>query len=232
MIKFYLFCIIVICYTSFFAGCKDQRQPFGVMLSYNTRVNFGKVRSTDSPVHVSLNMTNEGFDDIEILSGTVSSCTCIVPRIPQMIIAPKQTITIPVEVDVTDSRGEFCQHLTIPIKNSPGGVHVEICGTVVTDIWHNGSSIRTSVAPNTSEAAASFTLHTVDYPDIAFDWTALDAAMQIREVSRSTVAGETVITLVLTANVGDADKFCRDFIVKTTNPKVVPFSLSFYCYRE
>jgi hypothetical protein len=143
---------------------------------------------------------------------------------------PGQSATVLTSVDIFDRSGTFRQMITVTVNNN--AIPVEICGTVVRDVWTNNSFVRTTVDSGQTVATTFFDLHTIDHPDIEFDWTEIDETMILKEVSRKVLDGETIITFSLSVTVGDADKFSRNILVKAKKIKMIPFCLSFYCYRN
>ncbi len=155
-------------------------------------VNFGRVNNTNGPLDLSFTITNHGDQPIEI-TGTRSGCGCTVVKLSKSVLPPGDHLVVSVTVSILGRLGKFENRVLLDVAGQAEPVSVPIQGTVVQDLWFNDRMIQCFATDSAPTIEKTFEVHTVDWPLVQFDWTALDKSMSIRELSRSKHADETVI---------------------------------------
>ena|GEM_PF-2535338 len=193
-------------------------------------LNFGQVRVVDSPLSLSFDIENTSDKPLSILDIT-SGCGCTVIDIPQEPILPKERKSFAVKVDLYGRSGEFLNIVRIETA-SHDSLFVDIRGTIVTDIWFSGQSIRCTAEPGQSEAKTVFSLFTQDYPDVQFDWSDLPPEIEIQEISRSVSDGICNIQFALSVSVRDKNSLSHQLMIVPKEESIAPLIVPIYCYRN
>jgi hypothetical protein len=193
-------------------------------------LDFGRVRVEDSPLSLSFDIENTGEEPLKIVDIS-SGCGCTVIDIPQEPILSKEKKSLAVKVNLYGRSGEFTN--TVFIKTADHGtLFIDIRGTIVTDIWFSGQSVRLTAEPGKSEAKTIFSLFTQDYPDIQFDWSSLPPEIEIQEISRSVSEGICNIQFALSIFIGDNNAQSHQLIIIPQETSIAPLILPIYCYRS
>ena len=104
---------------------------------------------------------------------------------------------MPVKIDLFGRKGDFNTDLFV--RSTSGEVwHIRVHGKVVEDIWYAGQSMRLYIEPDQEMTTREFSISTVDYPNVQFDFDTNDSDIHLSELSRSTQEGETKILFRLT----------------------------------
>jgi LEA14-like dessication related protein len=218
------------------SGCKKTNSLNNTQAQVSTVIvspvvlDFGKARHSDSPLFFTFHVENHDHQKITI-SEIIATCDCTVADISEKSIVPGGTGIIHVKVDISERSGNFFNIIRLIIKDQPEKI-IDIRGTVITDIWFNEPSIRVMIEKGEKTTSTIFSLHTVDYPDVEFDWTGLENGLTITELSRQTYEGETVIQFLLTADIEEKDKVSYNLKIVPKIATANPFLVPVYCYRK
>jgi hypothetical protein len=215
----------------FISGCSqsfDQNEL--IILTQPTTLDFGKVRVTDSPVQMNFSLHNKGVNPVTILDIT-SGCGCTVIEPPQKILQAGAEISIPVKVDLAGHYGNFENIIQIKTDVLTEPLKLAVTGKIVADIWFSSQSLRCT-AISGQRATTTLELHTIDYPDIFFDFSNIEDGITVKEISRTTDYEETVIKFNVTIEIGEKDVVTRALTLIPTNPNIAPINVPIYCYRE
>ncbi|MDR1141381.1 MAG: DUF1573 domain-containing protein [Planctomycetaceae bacterium] len=212
------------------SGCSQNSVHDSAISVTPLTLDFGKVRATDSPVQTQFTLRNNGTKPVTILDIT-SGCGCTIIEPPQKTLPAGTEISVPIRINVWGRYGNFKNTVQIKtdIHNEP--IQLAITGEIVTDIWLSSQSLRCTAAARQS-AMAMFELHTVDYPNITFDFSKIDDNITVKELSRTTEDGETIIKFNVAVEMEDKDIITRSLNIIPTNPNIAPLIIPIYCYRE
>jgi len=180
-------------------GCaKDEvRNDIGGVVVSDV-IDIGQVRVKESPVKTSFTITNRSTAAIEI-DEVLSGCGCTVIELPQRIIRPSKSMEVPVKIDLFGRKGDFNTDLLV--RSAAGeSWRILITGKVIEDIWYDGQSIRFYIGLEQEVVSKDFTISTIDYPDIQFEFETNDSGLHLSELTRSTKDGETKILFRLTVH--------------------------------
>jgi len=178
---------LVVGFPLLFGCCANHVEDADTIIISPAVLDFGRVRPTDSPVLLSFDIENRGQRPLEI-SDILSGCGCTVVDFPQEPILQHQKKSVAVKVNLYGRSGDFANKLRILAKGYADNI-VEINGTVITDVWYNGQSIKCSAERGEAEATTVFTLSTRDFPGIEFDWNEQSSGMSVREIARKNEDG-------------------------------------------
>ncbi|NQT14320.1 MAG: DUF1573 domain-containing protein [Planctomycetes bacterium] len=194
-------------------------------------IDFGRVREADGPLELAFKVINEDTRSIEIV-GARSGCGCTVAELGEANVPAHGSLSVPVTVRVRGRVGPFANRILLELAGRPDPLTVSIQGEVVRDIWCSGQPIRCSAEPSSPFVEGTFEVHTVDWPQIDFDWSVLDEDMVVEEVSRSTKEGETVIKIRFRMDVpGDRYASVRHVKLKPVDDRISPLVVPVACYR-
>lgn len=193
-------------------------------------LNFGSVRSIDSPVKCVFELHNNGRQNISV-SDIISGCGCTVTDIPHEPILPGEKVKVNVSINIYNRFSEFNNYLQIQSPDMPPFV-VRIRGEIISDIWTNGQSLRCSVESKESIASTILTLYTEKYPNILFEEVEQETGVTLKEISRSTSNGETSIRFIVELNVEDKDTFTTDIRIVPKDHQIAPIIIPVICYRD
>jgi hypothetical protein len=195
-------------------------------------LNFGDVRATDSPVSLVFAIHNHADKALKI-DDILSGCGCTIVNVPTEPIPAKGSVDVPVKVDLHGRSGYFSNRIIIKPHGDLLPLDAEIKGRVIQDIWYDGQAVRCVTDTRSSKIDRMFDIHTVDYPDIRFRFSRVDADMSVEEVSRATIAGETVIRLSLSMNAPKGGEIIsKRLLLETDNNRVAPLNIPVLCYRS
>ncbi|MGL4944255.1 MAG: DUF1573 domain-containing protein [Thermoguttaceae bacterium] len=165
-------------------------------LSVTSVVDIGRVRASDSPVNTAFSITNHSAVPVEI-DEILSGCNCTVVELPQKIIRVGETKEVSTKIDLLGRKGEFSTDILV--RFTSGDLRqIRITGTVIEDIWYTGQSIRFYINQGQEVVSKDFSISTVDYPDVLFEFNTDDPSIDISELSRSVHGGETRIQFRIT----------------------------------
>ncbi|MGH7136675.1 MAG: DUF1573 domain-containing protein, partial [Pirellulales bacterium] len=153
-------------------------------------------KDATSPLELSFAITNRGDKPIEITS-TRPGCGCTVARLSKRVASPGERITVSIKVSILGRLGRFDNQISLDVRGWARPITVPVRGTVVQDLWLDGPMLQWFEAGAEPTTEKLFDIHTVDWPEVKFDWSILDKGISVEEISRSTIAGETVIKLRL-----------------------------------
>jgi hypothetical protein len=213
-----------------FLGCGRPVPLPDTLIVQPSVIDFGKIRATDPPVQTQFTLRNNGTKPVTILD-IASGCGCTVVEPPQKVILVDEEIIVPVKINVWGRYGNFKNSVRIKTDVHPDTIQLAITGNVVTDIWLSSQSIRCTAASGQS-AMSVFELHTVDYPNVAFDFSRIDDSIEIEELSRTTEDGETIIKYNVVVEMREYDIVTRSLLLIPTDPNITPLTVPVYCYRE
>ncbi len=208
-------------------GCaQEARQQDGIS-TIPAILDFGHVHVSSSPLNMSFDILNNSTEPLKI-EGIISGCGCTIVKIPQAAIPPGEKVTASVNVNLQGKTGEFSNRILVQTSQQDYGL--DICGIVSSDIWYNGQALRCEVPAEDQSLSTVFTLYTVEYPDMTFDWKKNNQNIEITEIARKTYEGETEIKLCAKMSVV-SDNMEAKIYVTPTDEKLPSFSIPFYCYR-
>ncbi len=193
-------------------------------------LDFGKVRPTDSPVKLTLNIFNHGDQNVTVTE-VLSGCGCTVVDIPREPIPAHGQVDVTLRVNVSGRFGHFENELTIKTATEPD-VKVAIRGNIETDIWANGQSLRCSVGPKERRAFTMLVVYTAKYPEIAFADAPQEYGVTLKEISRTTNNGETAIRFSVEVDMDGKAVITRTVSVVPRDSSIAPLAIPLYCYRE
>ena len=170
----------------------------GVMVS--DVIDIGQVRASDSPVKTSFSIANHSPIAVEIVE-IQSGCGCTVIDLPLKAIRPGATVEVPVKIDLF-GRKDLSTELIVR-STSGESWQIRVNGKVIEDIWYAGQSIRLYIDHNQEFTTREFSISTVDYPDVQFNFDTNDPDIRLSELSRSTRGRETRILFQLTRRNAD-----------------------------
>jgi len=223
--SFIFACVLV------FSGCNQEGTgDVGNIVIMPSVLDFGRVRVVDSPLFLSFDIENAGVEPLTIFDIT-SGCGCTVIDVPQEPILSKEKKTLAVKVNLYGRSGEFTNMVRIATA-SHGNLFIDIRGTIVTDIWFSGQSVRCTVEPEQSEAKTVFSLFTQDYPTVQFDWNDLPPDIKIQEISRSVSDEVCKIQFALSVFIGDKNVLSYPLMIVPQEQDITPLVLPIYCYRH
>ena len=219
---------VLLLFIILFVGCSrsDLESTFLITPS---KLDFGNVRSDDSPVEMSLTLQNNGVQPV-LVTEIIVSCGCSAIDIPKEPILPKTQIDVPIKINLYGRTGDFDNALVIK-TNITEPILVQITGKIISDIWLNGQSIRCT-AESGKTATTFFEVYTVDYPDVQFDWSQVDSSFTIKEISRTTKNNETVIKFFLLVNIDHAETNTLDLTLIPIDMSITPLTVPVYWYTE
>jgi hypothetical protein len=193
-------------------------------------IDLGKVRVTDSPVQMNFSLRNKSTNPVTILDIT-SGCGCTVIEPPQKILQAGTEISIPVKVNLAGRYGNFENTIQIKTDALTEPLKLDVIGKIVSDIWLSSQSLRCT-ALSGQPATTTLELHTIDYPDVIFDFSNIEDGIAIKEISRTTDYGETLIKFNVTIEIGENDVVTRTLTFVPIDPNIDTISIPIYCYRE
>lgn len=225
--SFILICVLV------FFGCTGKKTSDVCDVIITPPVlDFGRARIEDSPISFSFALENASKEPLKIVDIS-SGCGCTGIDTPQEPILPNEKKSFEVKVDLRGRSGEFTN--TVFIKTAEhGNFFIDIRGTIVTDIWFSGQSIRLTAEPGKSEAKTTFSLFTQDYPNVQFDWSDVPSpsGVEIQEISRSVSDGICNIQFALSVSIGDTNALSHRLVIVPKETGITPLVLPIYCYRN
>ena len=224
-------CSFVVTCVLVFSGCTEKESGVvGNVVVVPSVLDFGRVRMADSPLSLSFEIENTGEEPIKILDIT-SGCGCTAIDIPKEPILPKEKKSLAVKVNLYGRSGDFTNMVRIETAGH-GNLFIDIRGTIVTDIWFSGQSVRCTAESGKTETKTTFSLFTQDYPDVQFDWSDLPPDMEIQEISRSISDGICEIRFALSVSIGDKYALSHRLTVVPKEQSIAPLILPIYCYRN
>jgi len=179
-------------------------------------IDIGQVRIKDSPAKTSFTIANHSSIPVEI-DEVLSGCGCTVIDLPQKTIRPGETLEVPVKIDLFGRKGDFNTDILVR-ATSEESWHIRVTGKVIEDIWYAGQSIRFHIDLDQEVVSKEFSICTVDYPNIQFEFEADDPDLSLSELSRSTQEGETRILFQLTIH--NAQKFRTSSLIELSPTNV------------
>jgi hypothetical protein len=213
------------------AGCSKNSEPNQPLLSATPDVlDFGKVRPTDSPIKLTLDVCNNSDKDI-VVTDILSCCGCTVIDVPTEPILPHEKVTVTVSVNVWGRSGLFENDLIV--KTVPEfSLRVPIRGTIETDIWTDGQALRCTIAPKEQRTSTILTVYTAKYPDIVFVEGQEVDGVTLTELSRVAQSGETAIRFSIDVDVEPNSIVMRTIKIVPADSSIAPLTIPFYCHRE
>ena len=206
-------------------GCaKSEIKVEGVIVT--DVIDIGRIRVSDSPVKTSFSIANRASVSVEI-DEILSGCGCTVIDLPQKTIRPGDTMEVPVKIDLFGRKGDFNTDLLVR-STSGESWHVRVTGKIIEDIWYAGQSIRLHIDPEQETTSREFSIGTVDYPNVQFEFGANDPDIRLSEISRSTQDGETRILFRLTRNNEDLFRTSARIELRPTNVDLPVLELPVY----
>ena len=152
-------------------GCaKSELDVQGVIVS--DVLDIGHVRASDSPVKTSFSIANHSAVAVEIVE-ILSGCGCTAISLPQSAIRPGETVEVPVKIDLFGRKGDFNTDLLVRSASGESW-HIRVNGKVIEDIWYAGQSMRLYIDPNQESTSMEFSISTIDYPNVQFDFSTTD----------------------------------------------------------
>ncbi|GHT22018.1 hypothetical protein FACS189419_03930 [Planctomycetales bacterium] len=174
-----------------FIGCNAQPDiPQGKVTVEPAVLDFGQKRPADSPVQVEFKLHNNTDKPLTI-TDVSSGCGCTAMEYPKEPIAPKATVAVPVKINLLGRFGDFTNKIKVK-TDADETYEVDVKGKIVNDLWITESSLRCT-SEGGQPAKGLLEVHTVDYPDVKFDFTGIDKRLTVKELGRNTKDGETVI---------------------------------------
>ena len=159
-------------------------------------IDIGQVRVKDTPAKTSFTITNHSSVLVEI-DEVLSGCGCTVIDLPQKTIQPGKTLEVPMKIDLFGRRGDF--NTDIVVRSTSGeSWHIRVTGKVIEDLWYAGQSLRFHIDLDQETVSKEFSISTIDYPNVQFEFETNDPDLHLSELSRSAQEGETKILLQLT----------------------------------
>jgi hypothetical protein len=219
--------LLLVCFMN---GCSHNISSNEIADAIPAILDFGQVRPTDSPIQLEFYLKNNSDKTLNILEIS-SGCGCTVIEPATKTILPKTKIHIPIKVNVWGRYGDFKNEVRIKIDHQTEPTKLVIQGKIISDIWFNGQSVRCT-AVSDSFAKSVIELHTIDYPDITFDFSKIDKSMTIKELSRITNDRETTIKFALTVEMVNTEMSTHSLIFEPTNKIIAPIIIPVYCYSN
>ena len=204
-----------------FGGCAGHDDEESLIIIPDT-IDIGRVRDNESLVNTSFSITNSSFTTV-CIDKVQAGCGCTMIDLPQKTIRPKDTIKVPVKINLLGRKGEFKLDILVSFTSGKSR-YLYIIGEVIEDgIWCAEQPVRLHVERGQKIASKSFHISTIDYPDIQLECNTNAPDSCLSELYRSTQNGETKICFLLTVyNVGMLrTSFHMDIIPKNADlPKL------------
>ena len=226
-------CDIVILTLLIVVGCghSDIRKP--LVVSFHPEVlDFGQVRSSDSPILMSFEIENKCDTSLRI-TDIRSGCGCTIISVPDEQILPHKKLSIPLKVNLLGLSGDMKNIVNIWIGEGKCYT-IDIIGKVVNDIWFSGQSVRCNFHRDDNIASGTFSVFTTDYPNIEFEMNDFEKGVFVGELSRLITDGLCEIKFTFRIQVDEGD--VTDCIPKNIQllPKekdIAPLVIPVLCYR-
>lgn len=182
-------------------------------------IDFGSVLASDGPIALESIMTNTGHAPVEVLAVT-ARCGCTTVALPRGMLQPQERLPIPIQVSTVGRSGSLQSKVSIRCSGEPRVREVLIYGHIVPDFAYDGNAIECRKTESGIGLQGEFTIRTVAWPSLKFDWSELTPDQAIEEVSRRQVDGETLITLRLRINTSVTSAVPRFLTIRPLNERI------------